>query len=152
MTFIRTGDVRKGLSIGKHHTVNFGFTRELFGLEHNDGINSLYVTEKFVEEFCIKNTYTIEPKTPINVSWGKVRGYDKDGKPCRTYRAKIKIKKTICADHIKRYYVIGVSGDYGFHGGERIKRTKMCKTYTKQCLEQVYERFIKLKDENKKFI
>jgi hypothetical protein len=152
MTFTRTGDVRKGLSIGKHHTVNFGFTRELFGLEHNDGINRLYVTRKFVEEFCEKERFNIKLKTPISVSWGKVRGYDEDGKPCRTYKATIKIRSVRTADQLKRYYVIGVSGDYGFHGGERIKRTEMCKTYTKQCLEQAYEHFKKLKDENKKFI
>lgn len=137
--FERGRDPKRSLNIG----IPFGFTKQLKGLEYNDGENSMWVTKEFGDKFLYKisrsNSYYLEDG--FYGTWGH-NYYTRGGYICN-----YKFKGSSSYPNLLK--VQGLSGSYGFGGLESTKATLLSKKDRKELYKQLWDHLMKLWMNNK---
>jgi hypothetical protein len=145
-------DPLKKLGIGMR--TMFGFGINLDDISSNNGIKMLYVTPEFGEKIWAEEDTKEEDFFYARYGLLRKKGYR------NPITGKIISKKLPYKCYIEWEQILingkilwksrGLAGNKGFGGGENSKKEKLCKTYIKQCLEQVYYHLEELEIESNK--
>jgi hypothetical protein len=130
MIFEKNKDPKKILELGRP----FGFGKNLGGIEFNDGERKLYLRKDFAEKISEELRYTrggrFQDRNKFQAKYGR------DGMQIYACNIFLRVREI---DGKIYYEVYGMSGDFGFNGGQRTKKEYLGKRRVKSILRQYYE-------------
>ena len=129
--FNEDSDPINDLNIG----IKFGFTHHFKDLHSNDGETGFYLNTPAMNKFCSNPSANINRHHTAYLIEDFNAFYNR--RNSRKYLCKFYFRRTNDRHGNEIWKALGTSGSHGFHGGQYTIKDTLCKTYVKQCLEQI---------------